>query len=82
MLSLNDKFCANSAKLKKKEVNSVYDENNSKPCLTKQLLNRFMLGMIGAIVCHFSGEKVRFFRIILIILQEEKGVWERGCSAR
>ena len=41
-----------------------------------------MLGMIGAIVCHFSGEKVRFFRIILIILQEEKGAWERGCSAR
>ena len=41
-----------------------------------------MLGMIGEIVCHFSGEKVRFFRIILIILQEEKGAWERGCSAR
>ena len=41
-----------------------------------------MLGMIGAIACHLSGEKVRFFRILLIILQEEKGAWERGCSAR
>ena len=48
--------CANSAKLKKKKVNSVYDKNNSKPCLTKQLLNRFMLGMIGQL---FAISQVR-----------------------
>ena len=46
----------------------------------KQVYARYDWGNI--IVCHFSGEKVRFFRIILIILREEKGAWERGCSAR
>ena len=40
----------------KKEVNNVYDGNSFKPCLTKQVLDRFTFGMTGAIVCHFSGE--------------------------
>ena len=41
---------ANTLKTAEKEISSFYEEDNFKPCLTKQLLNMFNFGVHGAVV--------------------------------